>query len=357
MQNDKPFFSLIVPCCDVADYVRDSFASVAEQGFRDWEFIAVVEDSKDGTLEIVKELASRDSRIRIFTGPRTGSCSASRNIGTREARGEYVIFLDGDDTIEPCSLERIHAAISKRPGADLYPAAMQVHNEMTGKNEELRDNYPPSFESELTGPEATVFLEHRTLNPCPMLQLTVFRREFLVENSLECIVGLRNQDSEFSPRALYLAKRVVPIHEPFYIYRIRQGSVQTKAKGKGYFYKDWTIIMRSLFAFHAKVSKEPGFDVRISECWAQAWISILQIKWFSRDFVKTVPREERLKSLEKMFEGGFGDLNALLRHASRIRRIAGWWIRAFVRHPILRPAAEMFFTGIYFPLADRRGKK
>ncbi len=357
MQNEKPFFSLIVPCCDVAQYLRESYASVAEQGFGDWEFLAVVEESKDGTLDIAEELASRDGRIRIFTGPRTGSCSASRNIGTREAKGEYVIFLDGDDLIATGCLQRIHDAIMKRPGADLYPAAMQVRNEMTGHDEELRDNYPPDFDKELTGPEATVFLERRTLNPCPMLQLTVFRRAFLVENGLECIVGLRNQDSEFSPRALYLAKRVIPIHEPFYIYRIRQGSVQTKAKGKGYFYRDWTVIMRSLFAFHAKVSREAGFDVRISECWAQAWISILQIKWFSRDFVKTIPREERLKSLEKMFGNGFGDFDALLRHASRARRLAGWWIRAFVRHPALRWAAEAFFTRLYFPLADRRGKR
>ena len=45
-----------------------------------------------------------------------------------------------------------------------------------------------------------------------MLQLTVFRRQFLVENELRCIHGLRRQDSEFSPQALYLAKRVVPLH-------------------------------------------------------------------------------------------------------------------------------------------------
>ena len=349
-----PFFSIIVPCCDVEPYVRECLDSVLNQPFADWECLIGVETSKDKTEEIVREYAAKDSRFKVFTGPRSGSCSASRNTGIDMATGEYVIFLDGDDTIVEGSLQRLHDKIAARPGADLYPCAMLVKNETTGKDEPTRDNYPADFTGELTGPEATLLLESRCLNPCPMLQLTVFRCRFLVEHDLKCIFGLRNQDSEFSPRALYRARCIVPLHEAFYIYRIRKDSVQTKAKGKGYFYRDWTVILRSLFAFHTEVSQEQGFDTRISEGWARAWISILQIKWFSLDFVRDVPRRERLDSLKQMFDKGFGDFNTLLRHASRARRIAGWWIRAFVRYPFLRLGAELFFTRLYFPLLERR---
>ena len=353
----KPFFSIVVPCCDVEQYIRECLDSVIGQSFADWECILGVETSKDRTEEIAREYVAKDSRFRMFTAERSGSCSASRNTGIDMAQGEYVIFLDGDDTIAEGSLRRLHDKIAARPGADLYPCAIQVHNDLTGKDEELRDNYPPDAPAELTGTEAALLLYRRWLNPSPMLQFTVFRREFLVGHGLKCIYGLRNQDSEFSPRALYFAKRVAPLHEPYYLYRIRASSVQTAAsgRGRGYFYRDWSVILRSLFAFHAAVSREDGFDRRLAACWARAWMSLLAIKWFSRDFVDKVPRQERLKSLSAVFADGFSDFDALLESATRSRRVAGWWVKSFVRHPAARWRAERFFVWLYVPLSRLKG--
>ena len=224
-----PFFSLIIPCCDVEPYVGECLRSILGQSFRDWECLITIETSKDKTEEIVRKITDGDPRFRIFTGPRTGSCSESRNIGIDNAIGEYLIFLDGDDTIADGCLARLHEKISANPGADQYPCVIITRNEIDSCPDEIRDNYRMDAPAELTGVEATLYLEknwHGTF--CPMLQMTVFRREFLVEHDLKCIRGLRCQDSEFTPRALYLAKRVVPLHEPFYLYRIRTGSVQTK---------------------------------------------------------------------------------------------------------------------------------
>ena len=352
----KPFFSIIIPCCDVEPYIRECLDSVLGQSFQDWECLAGVETSKDKTEEIIREYAGRDSRIRFFTGPRSGSCSATRNTGTEMATGEYVIFLDGDDTIAPESLDHLFRKISARPGADLYPCRILAHNEMTG-GDETRDNYPDNAPEELTGPEATLLLERVKLNPSPMLQFTIFRREFLMEKNLRCIYGLRHQDSEFSPRALFLAKRVVPLHEPYYLYRIRENSVQTKAKGKGYFLKDFAIGLKSLFSFHARVSRQPGFDRRVAEAWARAWCTTLFIKWFSRDFVRGVPRKERLETLKIIFADGFGDFDELLKATTGRRKLAGWWVKFFVRHPSCGLLSELFFVGGYFPLLKlKKGK-
>lgn len=351
----NPFFSIIIPCCDVEPYVRECLDSVLKQSFADWECLVGVETSKDRTEEIVREYAAKDARIKVFTGPRSGSCSASRNTGTDMAAGEYVIFLDGDDTIAEGSLQRIHDKIAARPGADLYPCAIVVHNELTGRNDEIRDNYPADFSDELDGAAATLMLErlwHKTF-PCPMLQLTVFRRQFLVDNGLKCIYGLRHQDSEFSPRALYLAKRVIPIHEQFYLYRIRENSVQTVAKAPGHFHKDLAIRLKSLMAFHAAISKAPDFDRRISKAWARRWTTSLFNMWFSSESMKSIPEARRIETLEILFADGFGDLDVLLRHSSLPRRIAGWWARAFMRHPSCRGLAALFFRAIYFPFLNR----
>ena len=353
----KPFFSIIMACCDVEPYIREALDSVFGQSFGDWECICGIEESKDNTEAIIREIAEKEPRIRVFTHPRSGSCSATRNVGTDMAQGEYVIFLDGDDTLEKESLARIAAKIAARPGADLYPCEIVAYTEGTDQRE-IRENDPPdSSPEELSGPEATLFIARYDIYPCPMLQMTVFRREFLIEHDLKCIYGLRRQDSEFSPRALYLAKRVVPLHEPFYLYRIRANSVSTAAKGAGHFNKDFAVIIHSLFAFHAAVSREPGFDRRVSECWSRQWVYVLLSKWFSRLFVKNIPRAQRLETLNVIFADGFGDFDALLNAASLRRRVAGWWVKAFVRHRAMRLGAELFFLWLYFPLTNLKKHK
>ena len=353
----NPFFSIIVPCCDVAPYLRECLDSVANQPFKDWECLLGVEESKDDTEKIAREYAAKDPRFKVFTGPRTESCSVSRNTGVDMAQGEYVIFLDGDDTIAEGSLQRLHDKIAARPGADLYPCAIRMYDESTGETLELRDNYPQSATEELNGIEATILAErHCHDHSCPMLQLTVFRRAFLIENGLKCIPGLRRQDSEFSPRALYLSKRVVPLHEIFYLYRIRRGSVGTSARGEGYFYKDWATIMQSLLAFHAKVSREPGFDRRVSECWAVKGLRQIFYFWFAPYNVKTISRARRVETLECMFSGGLDDFDRLLKATSTTRRIAGRWVEAFAKHPSCRAFVELLFR-FYFACTHLRHNK
>ncbi|MBO7683882.1 MAG: glycosyltransferase [Kiritimatiellae bacterium] len=352
----KPFFSIVVPCCDVEPYVRECLDSVLGQSFRDWECILGVETSKDGTEEVVRGYAAKDPRFRMFTGPRSGSCSASRNTGIDMATGEYVVFLDGDDTIADGSLQEIHDKIAERPGADIYPCAMPVIDEVHGGNAPLRDNYPADFSGELTGPEATLMIYAHRREPCPMLQLSVFRRGHLVANGLKCLHGMKRQDSEFAPRTLYLAKRVVPIHVPFYLYRIRAGSVSMLAKKTDYFLKDYAAILRSLLAFHARVSAEPGFDRRISAYWAQHWLTWMFYYWFAPRVIRGTARARRAETLQGALADGFGGLDRLLRASSRSRRIAGRFVKLFVACPRLAWLSDAFFRFAYFPLAGLRDR-
>jgi len=343
----KPFFSIIVPCCDVGPYIREAMDSVMKQSFCDWECICGIEDSKDRTEEILREIAASEPRIRLFTNPRSGSASVSRNNGIDMAQGEYVIFQDGDDTLIDGSLQRLYDRIKARPGADLYPCAIRVKNEMTGKDEDLRDNYPQDFDRELTGTDAILFTYGRRLHPEPMMQLTICRRQFLLEHKLKCIPGLLGQDREFSLRALYWAKRVIPLHEPFYLYRRRFGSVLTSTPSEKQLHHQ-AIIHKSLFAFHASVCKTPDFDKRLTVCLGRSWTSWIFYLWFSPERVKTTPRTVRLATLNVLFSNGFNDLDLLLKGASFSRRVACWWMRTFIRHPSLRYAAEQFFRWYFF---------
>ena len=354
--SSAPFFSIVLPCCDVAPYVAECFESVFAQPFSDWEIVAVVETSKDATEEIVRSFAARDPRIRVFTGPRSGSCSVPRNRGIEEARGDYLVFLDGDDTLVPGALRRLHDAIAARPGADIYPCAMRVVNEVSGRDEPLRDAFPPDCGGEWTGPEAIRKAYAKSERPCPMLQLSVFRRAHLVETGVRCLPGLKRQDSDFFPRSFYPARRVVPLHEPLYVYRIRPRSVSTKADGTAYFHKDYAGILRSLLAFHARVSRTPDFDRRLSPLWAKHWLMWITYYWFSPRAIRNAPRRIRRETLQAAFPDGFADFDCLDRASTASRRLAGRFMKLFLHHPALGWLADAFFRFAYFPLSEFRDR-
>ncbi len=345
-----PFFTIIVPCCNVAKYVRECLDSLVGQSYADWECIIGIETSTDDTEAIVRSYEAKDARLRVFTGPRSGGCFATRNKGVLMARGEYIIYLDGDDSIAEGSLQRIHDAIAARPGADLYPCAIRVNNEITCREEPLRDNYPADLHEEMTGPEATrrSFMYRR--DPSPMLQMTVCRREFLIENKLECGERLRCEDSEFSPRALYLAKRVIPLHEPFYNYRIRANSIITSSKGPGYFLDDYARIVKSIYAFYVKISREPGFDRRIAPLWAAKWLNWVYHFWFAPKVIRLVPRARRRETLLAAFPDGFKSLDMLTAASTLPRKVCAVFLKLFVRHPSMGWLADVFFARVYYPL-------
>jgi hypothetical protein len=75
--------------------------------------------------------------------------------------------------------------------------------------------------------------------------------------------------------------------------------------------------------------------------------------WFDPEKIRKIPRARRVETLSSLFADGFSDFNVLLKSLSLAKRIAGGWVRAFVRHPALRGAAELFFKA-YFHLAGAR---
>ena len=96
--------SIIIPVYNAERHLHQCIESVIAQSFKDWETILVNDGSKDGSLAICQEYASKDSRIKVIDKPNGGPSSA-RNKGLDEAQGEYVYFMDADDWIEKNFLE------------------------------------------------------------------------------------------------------------------------------------------------------------------------------------------------------------------------------------------------------------
>lgn len=349
----SPFFSIIVPCCDVEPYVRECLKSVLDQDFGDWECLAVVEQSRDATERAVREIAGTDGRFKVFTEPRSGSPATPRNTGLDHACGEYVVFLDGDDFLAEGSLGRLAARIRERPQADLFPCAFHDWREGRG-SVRIVDNWPASAPPEMSGTDSLVQMFGHVHTPVSGAQFTVYRRAFLEKADLRFVPGLVYEDLEFLPRAFCPARRVAPLHEPFYMYRTRADSIMGASRAAGPKMEHYARVLKSLFAFHASIAKKPGFDAELSRLFGRSWIALLRTVWFSPSSVASATRARRLETLREVFAGGFGDFRALLSAASLSRRVAGWCVMAFVRFPPLRGIAETFLVRIYSNLAWRR---
>ncbi|HRE24320.1 MAG TPA: glycosyltransferase [Bacteroidia bacterium] len=85
-----------MPVYNRAELVKDSIASVLSQRFDDFELICIDDGSTDNTLDVLKEIANKDRRIKLISHQNKGRCAA-RNNGINAASGEWIAFLDSDD--------------------------------------------------------------------------------------------------------------------------------------------------------------------------------------------------------------------------------------------------------------------
>lgn len=111
-----PHVSIIMPCHNAQMHLPASFGSVMAQTFPDWEIVAVDDGSTDTTLAWLR--TQTDPRVKVITQPKLG-VSAARNAGIGHASGNYLAFLDADDTWTPDFLEKMVAALAARPDAVL----------------------------------------------------------------------------------------------------------------------------------------------------------------------------------------------------------------------------------------------
>lgn len=104
-----PKVSIIVPVHNTAPYLRDCVDSLTAQTLRDIEIILVENCSTDNSADLCREIAATDSRIR-FTRIEKADLSTARNAGVRIASGEYLAFVDSDDTVLPSMCEEMYSA-------------------------------------------------------------------------------------------------------------------------------------------------------------------------------------------------------------------------------------------------------
>ncbi|MEU6814753.1 CDP-glycerol glycerophosphotransferase family protein [Streptomyces sp. NPDC046860] len=114
-----PRFSVIVPCFKVQGFLRECLDSVLGQSFGDLEVIAVDDRSPDGCGAILDEYAERDPRVKVLHLPENVGLGRARNAGMPHATGDYLLFLDSDDTLTPGALEAVAGRLAESADPDV----------------------------------------------------------------------------------------------------------------------------------------------------------------------------------------------------------------------------------------------
>jgi CDP-glycerol glycerophosphotransferase (TagB/SpsB family)/glycosyltransferase involved in cell wall biosynthesis len=148
-----PRFSVIVPAYKVQAYLHECLDSVLSQSYPDLEVIAVDDCSPDACGAIIDEFAARDPRVRAVHLPQNRGLGRARNAGMAEATGDYLLFLDSDDTLTPGALHAIADRLKEtgEPDVLVYDYARTFWTGETIRNQgaaQLTEQGPAPFRLE-----------------------------------------------------------------------------------------------------------------------------------------------------------------------------------------------------------------
>lgn len=213
--------SVIIPVYNVQAYLPECLDSVISQDYRELEIILIDDGSRDDSGKICDDYAAKDSRIRVIHQP-NGGAGAAKNAGLRAATGEYLAFLDSDDTLEPGAYRHM-MSLMKENDADVVQCLMQFV---------FRDHTEVQRVTE--GRLLFSVLDYMTRFPwdwtCALMTEKLFRRSLFDGIFFE--EGNIIDDEYFTYQGIMNAKKILRDDFVVYNYRQRRSSVMN-ATGTG----------------------------------------------------------------------------------------------------------------------------
>lgn len=252
-EQARVLISLVIPVFNLEGYLDECLESITRQAFRDIEIVAVNGGSSDASGQIMESWCQKEPRLTALHAARIGP-GLARNLGYAAAKGEYIWFVDGDDTIVPGCLEAIAARIEETHPDVLLIGCQAVYPD--GRSQS-------SIEYDLVGMDRT---ECFTLAEQPsVLHLTmtcwnkIIRREFFDSIGTRFSPDWPHEDVPVSGLLLLRAARLDTLNQICYRYRVnRSGSALTTSAAHGHFriFTSYETIMGHVEA-HAEAA-DPG---------------------------------------------------------------------------------------------------
>ena len=226
MKDNLPLVSVIVPVYNVERYLEKCVDSILSQTYKNIELILVDDGSTDKSSAICDEYEKRDPRVKVRHKQNGGQADA-RNQGIGMATGEYIGFIDSDDSAHPEMYEKLYRALSEQ-GADLCLCDYKYVDDNGA--DYYRKN--PITRGTFTGTEIMAKLQE----PAPSVYITPVNRLYKREifDGLEFPVGKINEDAGIAYLVYDRAEKVVTIEDKLYYYLQRRGSTMHTRSVRSY---------------------------------------------------------------------------------------------------------------------------
>lgn len=216
-----PKISVVIPVYNVEAYLPQCIDSVLAQNFEDYEVILVNDGSTDGSLAIAQQYERTNEKVKLISQENKG-LGGARNTGIQHASGEFICFIDSDDTIAPDTLATAADTID-RLNCDIAIFDLEYVNEngatlsvLQGMDENLE-----SFD----------LASHRSVLFCPSSACNkIFRRTLFTENQILFPERVWFEDIRTITKLYPHASKMCYIPKPFYKYLQRAGSIMHSAK-------------------------------------------------------------------------------------------------------------------------------
>lgn len=219
--------SIIVPIYNDEKYIRLCVDSIVRQTYRNLEIILVDDASKDASLEICEEYVQNDDRVVVLHNEKNCGLSGSRERGYRCATGEWICFVDHDDSMNLCAIEQL--LVTADDSTDI----------ITGKYKNILTQYFEQYEWDADSKEEAVVLEHdaavdalgdfikNDIPPC--LWGKIYRRDLFEKVDIlkykDKYSLIYFEDTLLTPALIKACRKLKVVNQYIYIHRIDYNSV------------------------------------------------------------------------------------------------------------------------------------
>ncbi|SMG16544.1 glycosyltransferase family 2 protein [Dethiosulfovibrio salsuginis] len=121
--------SIIIPTHNSERFLLNTIKSLQMQTDQNFEIVFVDDNSNDSTLHLIKEFKLKNKeKVQILASPQNIGPGGARNLGIKSAKGEFILFLDSDDTLTSNAIEKLNKIIATKPIDCLFFDALSVKN-------------------------------------------------------------------------------------------------------------------------------------------------------------------------------------------------------------------------------------
>ncbi|MFL2116433.1 glycosyltransferase family 2 protein [Marinilactibacillus psychrotolerans] len=221
----EPLVSIIVPTYNVERYIEESVESILNQTYPNTEIILIDDGSTDATSYLLQQF---NDKAQIMVNPINQGQGAVRNQGINQATGDYILFVDSDDWIEPGAVRGlVQKAIETKAEIVRFNGQSFFDGKATPKQLGDYDFSEVLEENEIyIAPEILPKIQKSySASPC----LYLVKRSLLIENRIRFPEGILHEDEYFSTLVFLHAKKMAYINQFYYHRRYRVASTMTES--------------------------------------------------------------------------------------------------------------------------------